>query len=107
MRFAFDDDHGALNDGRNDDAHANLEGDLEDDAADLDAEFPLGDGVADVDAEVACPYCGEVVTVALDPGGGEVQDYVEDCAVCCRPWRVTVHYDGGGAHVALAPLDED
>jgi len=72
----------------------------------LDREFPLGDGVADLDAEVACPYCGEVVTVALDPGSGDQQEYVEDCGVCCHPWRVQVHYDGtGAAEVSLSPID--
>jgi cysteine-rich CPXCG protein len=62
----------------------------------LDEEFPLGDGVADLEAEVTCPYCGEGCTIALDPGGGEEQDYVEDCPVCCQPWQVRVHYDGSG-----------
>ena len=45
--------------------------------------------------------------IALDAGGGEFQEYVEDCQVCCRPWRVTVHYDeAGGAEVAATPLDD-
>lgn len=63
----------------------------------LDEEFPLGDGVADLEAEVTCPYCGEAMTIALDPGSGESQEYVEDCQVCCQPWRVTVHYGPEGA----------
>ena len=54
----------------------------------LEEEFPLGDGTADTEAEVHCPYCGEIVEIGLDPGGGMVQEYVEDCQVCCRPWRV-------------------
>lgn len=62
----------------------------------LDEEFPLGDGVADLEAEVICPYCGEGSTVALDPGGGESQDYVEDCPVCCQPWQVSVRYAADG-----------
>lgn len=73
----------------------------------LDAEFPLGDGVADTTATVVCPYCGEAVEVALDPGGGVEQSYVEDCEVCCRPWRVSVAWDaGGGAHVEARTADE-
>ncbi|MGI8497439.1 MAG: CPXCG motif-containing cysteine-rich protein [Gemmatimonadaceae bacterium] len=55
---------------------------------DLDAEFPLGDGTADVEATVHCPYCGEENVIGLDPGGGSSQEYVEDCQVCCQPWRV-------------------
>ena len=63
----------------------------------LEADFPLGDGVADVAAAVWCPYCGEETEVALDPGSGAVQEYVEDCVVCCRPWRVTVAYGADGS----------
>jgi hypothetical protein len=73
----------------------------------LDEAFPLGDGVADTEATVVCPYCGEAVEIGLDAGGGAAQEYVEDCAVCCQPWRVTVAYDGaGGAYVTVAALDE-
>jgi len=59
-------------------------------------QFPLGDGTADLEAEVTCPYCGQECTIALDPGSGEEQDYVEDCQVCCQPWRVHVQYAGDG-----------
>lgn len=73
----------------------------------LDDEFPLGDGVADTEAEVQCPYCGELVIMALDPAGGRVSEYVEDCEVCCRPWQVRVEYYGDGhAEVALTTIDE-
>ena len=73
---------------------------------DLDRDFPLGDGTADTEALVDCPYCGEQVEIALDPGSGAVQEYVEDCQVCCQPWGVTVIYgDDGAAAVTLRPLD--
>ena len=62
----------------------------------LDADFPIGDGTAEMDAEVTCPYCLEPVTIALDPGSGAHQQYVEDCQVCCRPWNVNVRYDEDG-----------
>lgn len=39
-----------------------------------------------------CPYCGETAETFPDPGGGEHQDYVEDCAVCCRPIRFLITY---------------
>ncbi|MDQ3724167.1 MAG: CPXCG motif-containing cysteine-rich protein [Actinomycetota bacterium] len=59
-----------------------------------------------MESTVACPYCGEVVTMGLDPGGGAVQEYIEDCPVCCQPWRVTLVYrDDGVADVTLAALD--
>jgi hypothetical protein len=38
-------------------------------------------------ADVACPWCGEVVEIALEADlEGE---WVQDCEVCCRPWKVT------------------
>jgi len=51
------------------------------------------------EVDVTCPYCGEVVSIALDAGGGAEQEYVEDCEVCCRPWLVQVHYGRGGVQV--------
>ena len=72
----------------------------------LDAQFPLGDGTAETDALVVCPYCAEPVTIVLDPGSGPVQEYVEDCEICCQPWSVSVSYLGDGtAEVAVRPLD--
>ena len=73
----------------------------------LDEEFPLGDGTADLEAVVECPYCGESVEITLDPGSGAQQEYVEDCEVCCQPWRVVVSYDDEGqAEVSVTPLEE-
>ncbi|HEY6219715.1 MAG TPA: CPXCG motif-containing cysteine-rich protein [Gemmatimonadaceae bacterium] len=73
---------------------------------DIDEEFPLGDGTADTDATVTCPYCGETVEIVVDPGSGDEQEYVEDCEVCCRPWRVAVTYDASGsASVSISPLE--
>jgi hypothetical protein len=66
-------------------------------ADELEEEFPLGDGTAQLEATVRCPYCGESVEVALDPGGGPTQEYVEDCQVCCRPWQVSVRYQADGS----------
>ncbi|MGH7713145.1 MAG: CPXCG motif-containing cysteine-rich protein [Gemmatimonadaceae bacterium] len=65
--------------------------------AELERDFPLGDGTADGEATVECPYCGEAVSIALDPGSGATQEYVEDCEVCCQPWRVTVVYGADGS----------
>jgi hypothetical protein len=75
--------------------------------AGLDEDFPLGDGTADMNAVVVCPYCGAGVDIALDPGSGTTQDYVEDCEVCCQPWRVAVTYQADGqAAVTISVLDE-
>jgi hypothetical protein len=75
--------------------------------AGLDEDFPLGDGTADTDAAVTCPYCGESVTIGLDPGSGPRQEYVEDCQVCCRPWQVRVAYAAdGSARVEVEASDD-
>lgn len=80
----------------------------DEDDPDLEEEFPMGDGVADVSAEVHCPYCGEPVEIALDPGSGSHQSYVEDCQVCCQPWRVAVFYDEEGhADVQVSAENEN
>ncbi|HYV98073.1 MAG TPA: CPXCG motif-containing cysteine-rich protein [Gemmatimonadaceae bacterium] len=84
---------------------SNGNGETDDD--DLDEDFPLGDGTVDDVSVVECPYCGEPVEISLDPGSGEYQEYVEDCAVCCRPWQVTVTYDKrGAAHVEVISQDD-
>ena len=76
------------------------------DGPDLDADFPLGDGTADLSGVVTCPYCGEQSEIALDPGSGAHQTYVEDCPVCCQPWTVHVEYGSdGAARVNVSALD--
>jgi len=73
----------------------------------LDRDFPLGDGVADTRVTASCPYCGAGADLTVDPGSGAVQEYVEDCAICCRPWMVRLVFDREGrARVTLATEDE-
>jgi len=78
-----------------------LEEGFGDDEAGQDADGPQrwdeGDPALETEGEVTCPYCGEVVVIALDAGGGATQDYVEDCQVCCRPWQVHVSFGPGGS----------
>ncbi len=81
-----------------------------DDAADdlfLDEAFPLGDGTAEQESVVSCPYCGETVEITLDPGSGTHQQYIEDCAVCCRPWNVSVTYQRDGSAVVHVEASDD
>lgn len=72
---------------------------------DLDQEFPLGDGTVETGATVLCPYCGEINEIALDPGSGSQQEYIEDCQVCCRPWRVVVSYSPDGTAEVSAEME--
>ena len=62
----------------------------------VESEFPLGDGTAETEAIVHCPHCGEPNEIALDPGSGSDQEYIEDCQVCCRPWLMYVRYGRDG-----------
>jgi len=41
-----------------------------------------------------CPYCGEPITMLLDPGDG-MQEYVEDCEVCCNPIGLRLRIEEG------------
>ncbi|RPH53156.1 CPXCG motif-containing cysteine-rich protein [bacterium] len=36
-------------------------------------------------ATFSCAFCGEINTTTVDLEGGETQQYIEDCQVCCRP----------------------
>jgi predicted DCC family thiol-disulfide oxidoreductase YuxK len=57
--------------------------------------------------EASCPYCGERVEVIIDAGGGERQEYIEDCPVCCQPWEVMIEHDHHGVWSAtLLTLDD-
>jgi len=53
-------------------------------------------------AKVRCPYCRERVELFVDPD--TTGTFVEDCAVCCRPWAVHVAVDDDGERsVEVAP----
>lgn len=51
-------------------------------------------------AHVRCPYCREWVDLYVDPDTQGV--YVEDCAVCCRPWTVEVAREGDKLRVHVS-----
>lgn len=44
------------------------------------------------DGSYTCPHCGESIVIPLDPSGGEQQEYVEDCPVCCSPNIIHVEF---------------
>jgi len=52
---------------------------------------------------VTCPYCGEPVEVYVEPD--VTGTFVQDCEVCCNPWRVRVHGRGPGRSIELARAD--
>ncbi|HKZ07652.1 MAG TPA: CPXCG motif-containing cysteine-rich protein [Methylomirabilota bacterium] len=38
----------------------------------------------------ACAFCGEENDLDVDASGGRRQAFTEDCAVCCRPNRISL-----------------
>lgn len=52
--------------------------------------------VAD-EGSYVCGSCGEEIVVPLDRTGGEQQEYVEDCPVCCVPNEIHVDFDDDGS----------
>jgi hypothetical protein len=53
-----------------------------------------------IEVAVQCPYCWEEITLLID-ASIEMQEYVEDCEVCCRPIDFVVEVDEQG----LAKVD--
>ena len=52
---------------------------------------------------VTCPYCGEQVEIYLEP---DVRGtFVQDCEVCCNPWRVRVRGSGDERWVDIGRAD--
>lgn len=54
---------------------------------------------------VACPYCGELISVLLDPSEAG-DEYTEDCQVCCRPIVFQLLEDPSGLSAMLRREDE-
>jgi hypothetical protein len=58
--------------------------------------------------DLACPYCGEWITVFVDlDAEGDGARYVEDCQVCCRPIQISVSLDDDGAPQVEARADHE
>ncbi len=58
-------------------------------------------------AALLCPYCGQPGEVDFDAGGAPEQDFEQDCAVCCRPWRVHVEADEEGVPTFSLHREDD
>jgi transcription elongation factor Elf1 len=41
-----------------------------------------------------CPYCGQTISVLVDPLIEE-QQYVEDCEICCNPIEISCRIQDG------------
>lgn len=52
---------------------------------------------------VDCPYCGEQVEIYLEPDLAGT--FVQDCEVCCNPWRIQVIGEGEERYLQVARAD--
>lgn len=59
-----------------------------------------------IEVEVQCPYCWEQITLLVD-GSIEMQEYIEDCEVCCRPIDFLVEVGEQGLARVKARLQDD
>ncbi|HST28469.1 MAG TPA: CPXCG motif-containing cysteine-rich protein [Rudaea sp.] len=56
---------------------------------------------------IQCPYCGESYETVVDASAGS-QNYVEDCAVCCRPIEIALRVGDDGELTGIsARTDND
>jgi hypothetical protein len=55
------------------------------------------------EASYVCDSCGEEIVIPLDLSAGSVQEYVEDCPVCCHPNVVHVEIDGDNVRAWAEP----
>lgn len=64
----------------------------------FDSSDPFDDGFL-----VVCPYCGESLVIYVEP---DVRGtFVQDCEVCCNPWRLRVYRNGHERAVDVARAD--
>lgn len=54
-----------------------------------------------------CACCGETNDVFVDPCGGNRQEFVEDCAICCRPNVITAVFNEYRDGYDLSTYQED
>jgi hypothetical protein len=53
------------------------------------------------DTTYICDSCGEEIVIPVDPTGGNSQQYVEDCPVCCHPNVIRIEFDRNGDPIAV------
>jgi hypothetical protein len=59
-----------------------------------------------IEVALQCPYCWEEITLLID-GSIELQEYIEDCEVCCRPIDFVVEVDEQGQVKVAARLQHE
>ena len=59
--------------------------------------------MSDDEFTVTCPYCGEAIEIYVEPDLRG--SFVQDCEVCCNPWRVRIVGDRDERYVNVARAD--
>lgn len=59
------------------------------------------------EARYVCNACGEDIVIPIDLSQGAIQEYVEDCPVCCRPNVIHVSIDENGISSVWAEPEQD
>ena len=53
--------------------------------------------------DVECPYCGEQIEIYVE---SDVQGvFVQDCEICCNPWRIRMVRDGESRYPVISRAD--
>jgi hypothetical protein len=52
---------------------------------------------------VTCPYCGEEIEIYIEPD--QRGTFVQDCEVCCNPWRIRVVGKGDERYLDVRRAD--
>ena len=52
---------------------------------------------------VTCPFCGEQSEIYVEPDVNG--SFVQDCEVCCNPWRIRVHGHGDARWLEVTRAD--
>ena len=52
---------------------------------------------------ITCPFCGEQVDIYIE--ADVTGAFIQDCEVCCNPWRVDVWWEDGKRYVNVTRGD--
>ncbi len=55
--------------------------------------------------DISCPYCGEMINILIDYSS-DIQEYIEDCQVCCRPISLQIQFIGPSAQISVKHENE-
>ncbi|MDH3220758.1 MAG: CPXCG motif-containing cysteine-rich protein [Gammaproteobacteria bacterium] len=59
-----------------------------------------------IESRVQCPYCWEAFSLLIDASVA-LQEYTEDCEICCRPIDFIVEVDEQGQARVQARLQDE